>query len=107
MRLAGGQPSRVPVATRGMEASFQGCRAESWTQQLGYLCESDKAIISQATPVAGFLSCAGRGDSAGMVTPVMASVCADHSVYFSGTSGYLEVHGLDYGFWTGGADEKS
>ena len=71
MRLAVDQPSGAHVATRGMKASLQGCRVESWTKQLGYLCESDTDIVSQATPVAGFLLCAGGGDSAGMVTPLL------------------------------------
>lgn len=96
MRLAVGQPSGAHVATRGMKTSLQGCRVESWMKQLGSLCESDRAIISQATPMAGFLLCARWGRLSWNGHPViMAGVCADHSVHCSPISGYLEVRGLE------------
>lgn len=65
-------------------------------KQLGSLCESDRAIISQATPMAGFLLCARWGRLSWNGHPViMAGVCADHSVHCSPISGYLEVRGLE------------
>lgn len=49
--------------------------------------------------MAGFLLFAGEGtqlEYTGMVTPVvMAGVCAGCSVHCSGTTGYLETHGLE------------